>query len=77
MFVKGYEVLYRYEEEWIFKETTDTIFTVSNLPPETSVDFIVKAQCSCGRSSGGAYLTHSTLSKHKFSGVCKLLFMQA
>ena len=70
MFIKGYEVLYRYKEEWISEETTNTIFTVSDLPPETSVNFIIKAQCSCGRSSRGSYLKHSTLaSKHKFSGV--------
>ena len=78
MFIKGYEILYRYEEEWIFYETTDTTFTVSDLPPETSVDFIVKAQCSCGRNSPGTYLKHSTLaSKHKYNGVCELLFMHA
>ena len=78
MFVKGYKVLYRYEEEWMFKEITDTRFTVSDLPPETSVNFIIKVQCSCGRISQGLYLKHSTLArKHKFSGVCKLLFMPA
>ena len=78
MFIKGYEILYRYEEEWIFYETTDTTFTVSDLPPGTSVNFIVKAQCSCGRNSPGTYLKHSTLaSKHKYNGVCELLFMHA
>ena len=70
MFIKGYEILYHYEKEWIFNETTDTTFTVSDLPPETSVDFVVKAQCSCGRIGPGVYLKHSTLaSKHKYNGV--------